>query len=86
MGDYEKGVPAWDIGVILTRHSSIAHGSKTNCDRVRSLLNSKQRNARERLAMALATACTCGAGDSSAESTTLKKERDGATDKATAGD
>lgn len=69
--DYEKGTPAWDIGMILTLHSSEAHGAAKNCARVVSLLNTKGKPGAERLTAALATRCTCGKGDSPAERTSL---------------
>lgn len=77
MVDYEKGSPAWDIGTILTRHRTTG----TACARVSELRSHAFQGIqpRERLRRALNTDCTCGAGDSSAEITSLAKEqRDGA--------
>lgn len=75
MTDYEKGSPAWDIGIILTRHKSRLHGDATDCARVMRLRYTIGRPSRERLDSALSVGCTCGKGDSTAEQTTYRQEK-----------
>ena len=72
---YEKGHAAWDIGLILTRHS-ITRGSV--CARVIELRRSvlTQLRPAERLQSALRVPCTCGAGDSEAERTSIRTTND----------
>lgn len=87
MTDYEKGSPAWDIGMILTRHRSIVHGDNSTCVRVVDLQISVGLPAHIRLEKALATPCDCGAGDSETERSSLNKNRrldESSTRKATA--
>lgn len=69
MVDYEKGSPAWDIGIMMTRHPE-------GCAR-RSDLHRTQRlrqSGKDRLESAMHVVCSCGAGNSTAETTSLKKE------------
>lgn len=66
MVDYEKGSPAWDIGIILTRHESGTFGAFA-CAKVVEIRGGGARD--ERLKRAWATECTCGMGDSPAEHT-----------------
>jgi hypothetical protein len=82
MVDYEKGTPAWDIGMILTRHADGLHkgqnGKVMSCARVISLRRTAHSpmTSSERLAGALAHVCDCGAGDSDAErSSIIRAER-----------
>jgi hypothetical protein len=72
--DYEKGVPAWDISMMLTLHKSRAHGDPVNCARVANLLATRGQDGHSRMEKALATPCDCGKGDSIAERTTHRKE------------
>lgn len=65
---YEKGNAAWDIGMVMTRHAP-------GCQRVVNLrltAVSHRHDGVERLTRALATQCTCAAGDSDAERTSLR--------------
>jgi len=66
MVDYEKGTPGWDIGIILTRHTTLA---VPICAKVAVLRQTAGRPAAERLAASRAVACSCGAGNSEAENT-----------------
>jgi len=67
MVDYEKGTASWDIGQIMTRHHE-------DCVRRHSLRSTAQRSysSAERLDMALNSKCTCEAGDSDTETTSLR--------------
>ena len=73
---YETGTPAWDVGIILTRHgdghNKTQHRDFTVCMRVVALRRTTGQNAASRLEQALAVPCTCGAGDSPAERTSLR--------------
>lgn len=79
MTDYEKGSAAWDIGMILTRHITGVGASRGQhpCARVSNLrvsaINSTNK-AESRLKQALLAPCTCGAGDSDSEKTSILKE------------
>jgi len=68
MTDYEKGSPAWDIGMVLTRHTD-------GCERVLALKATAgmHMSGSERLTRAAGIACTCGAGNSPTEHTTERK-------------
>lgn len=69
---YEKGTPAWDVGIILTRHSTSLIRPPA-CARARALeLSAGDPDTHRRLREALLIGCTCGKGDSSAESTSLR--------------
>lgn len=68
MTDYEKGSPAWDIGMILTRHK-MAGIDGFDCARSRSLRETTGMPSHIRLSKALATPCDCGAGDNNIERT-----------------
>jgi len=72
MVDYEKGSPAWDVGIIVTRHH-------VDCARLADLRRTAAIKsaggyvtAEERLSSALTTPCSCGAGDSDAEATSRR--------------
>lgn len=74
---YEKGTAAWDIGVCLTRHGDgmvrTQAGDTRMCARYAELQRTAgQPNAEERLRLALLVECSCGAGDSVAETTSLR--------------
>jgi len=71
MPDYEKGTASWDISSILTRHH-------VDCLRSYSLRSTAQRGYKstERLDMALNSKCTCQAGDSEAETTSLRPRKE----------
>ena len=76
---YEKGSAEWDIGIVLTRHGDgrtrTQSGDYLPCARRSELVNSASLpgvTAQERLHRALAMKCTCGAGDSSAEQSSLR--------------
>lgn len=74
MTDYEKGSASWDIGQIMTRHG--AHKPEaTVCARVACLRRTAYTYtpAPDRLRQALDTPCTCGAGDSVSERTSLDR-------------
>lgn len=77
---YEKGSAAWDISMILTRHADgytkSRHGDYAACSRVLELRRTAQdRDAQERLRLALSVVCSCGAGDSSAERSSIRQDR-----------
>lgn len=80
MTDYEKGSAAWDIGMILTRHGNgtikTAHHDFAVCARVLDLRGTAARrmSGPERLAHALAVTCSCGAGDSRLEQTSIRRQ------------
>lgn len=68
---YESGTPQWDITMILTRHKTLPLNQEP-CARVAALrLNAGKAIAAERLEFALKVACTCGAGDSPGEHTSI---------------
>lgn len=81
--DYEKGTPSWDIGQILTRHgdgfTKNQLGETNACARVKALRLSntlttppeRRQTPAQRLINTLEVACTCGAGDSDAERTSI---------------
>lgn len=74
---YEKGSAAWDIGVILTRHGDgrvrTQNGDYLACARLADIRRTAGHpDAQHRLRLALAVPCTCGAGDSVAEMTSLR--------------
>jgi hypothetical protein len=72
--DFEKGTPAWDISMILTRHASIRAGAPESCAMVDSLLQTVRTHPpHERLRLALAENCTCGRGRSGSETTSLRE-------------
>lgn len=62
MVDYEKGTPSWDIGIIITRHD-------VDCAKRVILRSNTVRPAGERADEANHMACTCGRGESPAETT-----------------
>lgn len=74
---YEKGTAAWDISQILTVHHCSRAGAEADCKRVASLIDTRGRPADERLRLALAVPCTCGAeetiGVPSMERTSLQR-------------
>lgn len=72
---YEKGSAAWDIGQVLTRHK-IGHGMA--CARVIELRRSALKGipAKVRLNKALALPCTCGAGNSMSEQSSLTNKKE----------
>lgn len=86
MVDYEKGSASWDLGMILTRHGAgitkNQNGTLGVCARVANLRVTADQNMRgikvhsadQRLAMALLVKCTCGAGDSDTEKSSILKE------------
>ena len=83
--DYEKGTAAWDISMVLTRHAdghTKSHrGDRAVCSRVLSLKQTAHTGFTpgQRLRAALDMPCTCGAGDSKSEETSLvliEKRRD----------
>lgn len=78
MTDFEKGSAAWDIGIILTRHATGngATQGQNSCSRVLSLRITARNGtpAERRLSEALATPCSCDAGDSDSEKTSILKE------------
>lgn len=87
MTDYERGTASWDIGMVLTRHGNgtikTENGDFSTCARVLDLRRTAhiQMSGVKRLESALNTACTCGAGDSESEETSLnynKEARDAA--------
>lgn len=61
----EKGTPAWDIGILLTRHQTV----EPSCAKVLTLRRNVGQLGHARLAEARKVVCTCGAGDSTAENT-----------------
>lgn len=69
MTDYEKGSPAWDIGMILTRHTDSC--SRNVNLRYTAANRSKFPTGQARLESALATPCDCGAGDNKSERTSI---------------
>ena len=71
---YEKGSASWDISMILTRHdTSLVPGDRPACARSKELEDTAgEPNAEGRLVAALLTECTCGKGNSPAESTSLR--------------
>ena len=83
MVDYQTGTATWDVGMILTRHGNgftrNPDGTVAACARVIELRRSAQANlageahtpVEERLALALARPCTCGAGDADCERTSV---------------
>lgn len=73
MVDFEKGSPGWDTGIILTRHTTIG----VVCARVADLRSTtpimgSTLTPHERLVQALSIECTCGAGDSESEQTSIE--------------
>jgi hypothetical protein len=73
---YEKGSAAWDVSIILTRHGDgrvrTQNGDYLACARLSEVRRTATwLDSQERLRLALAVPCTCGAGDSIAESTSL---------------
>lgn len=90
MVDFESGTPAWDLGIMLTRHgtgySRNQNGTTHVCARVAELhRTATTATAREtgqvfaaetRLELALAVECTCGAGDSDAETTSYRSVKE----------
>ncbi len=66
----EKGHASYDISMVLTRHATFG----TVCARVLDLRRTagKGRPGVARLESALKTACTCGAGDSDSERTSVQ--------------
>lgn len=79
MVDYEKGTASWDISTILTLHDSTVYPHDAACARVQNLRQTTHLHRDRRLHHALATPCSCGAGDSDAERTSIiKKEREDA--------
>lgn len=83
MGDYERGTPAWDLGIALTRHNDGItkgqNGTLIPCARVENILSTVGHglSSGQRLDSALATECTCGAGDSQSEATSLDHVKEG---------
>ncbi len=83
MPDYERGTPAWDLGMCLTRHSDGMtkgeDGTLIPCARVENIRSTVGHGlaASQRLDSALATECTCGAGDSPSESSSLGHVKEG---------
>lgn len=74
MVDFEKGSPAWDIGMILTRHNTAQAGGQP-CAMVEELWRTAgmRMSGTQRLAQARMYDCNCGAGESSAETTSIKE-------------
>lgn len=71
---YEKGNAMWDIGMILTRHdTSFVPGDRPACARAAELEQTAgHHDAAGRLLVALLVDCTCGKGNSRAESSSLR--------------
>lgn len=66
------GLAEWDIGQILTRHDQ---SMNSPCERVRALWQPDGPRPNDiRLAEALATPCTCGAGDDPSERTSIQED------------
>jgi hypothetical protein len=74
---YEKGSASWDLGIVPVRHSDgkkrARNGQFVKCARYAEWeRTAEDRDAEGRLRLVLLIECTCGAGDSVAEMTSLR--------------